>query len=75
MKTVYEKKTRVINSDQKETINYTGQNCSTTNESQEELNLKNKVELNPQNHSLTHQLSNIKEDETCIIPTIINSRL
>jgi hypothetical protein len=56
----------------KKKIKYTGQNCSTTNESQEELNLKNKVELNLQNHSLTHQLSNIQKEETYITPTIIN---
>jgi hypothetical protein len=54
-------------------MKYNGQNCSTTNESQEELNLKKKkVELNLQNHSFTHHLSNIKEEETYIIPTIIN---
>ena len=30
-------------------MKYNEQNCSTTNELQEELNLKNKVELNLQN--------------------------
>ena len=32
-------------------MKYTGQDCSTTEEPQEELNLKTKVELNLQNHS------------------------
>jgi hypothetical protein len=33
------------------------------------------VELNLQNHSLTYQPSNRKEEETYIIPTIINGRI
>ena len=33
------------------------------------------MELNLQNHSLTHQLSNIKEDENYIIPRIINGQI
>jgi hypothetical protein len=49
MKTVYEKKPWAINNGEKEKMKYNEQNCSTTNELQEELNLKNKVELNLQN--------------------------
>jgi hypothetical protein len=50
----------------------TGQVCSTTEDPQEELNMKSKVEPNIQNHSLTHQQSNIKKEETYIIPSIIH---
>jgi hypothetical protein len=54
MKTMYENKPRAVNNDQKEKRKYTGQICSTTEELQEELNMKTKVELNLQNHSLAH---------------------
>jgi transposase len=70
---LYENKPRAINNEQKEKIKYTVHNCLTTKEPQEALNMKTKVELNHQNRSLVHQQSNIKEEEeTCIIPGIIN---
>lgn len=54
-------------------MNYTGQDCSTTEKPQEELNMKSKGEFNLQNHGLNPQQSNIKEEgETYIIPSIIN---
>jgi hypothetical protein len=54
-------------------MKYSGQDCLTTKEQQETLNMKTKVELNLQNPSLAHQQSNIKkEEETHIIPRIIN---
>lgn len=37
--------------------------------------MKSKVEPNLQNHSLTHQQSNIKKEETYIIPSIIHGRI
>jgi len=52
-----------------------GQVCSTTEETQEEFNMKTKVKRNLQNHTLTHQQSNIKKEETYIIPCIINGRI
>lgn len=73
MKTMYENKPRAINNEQKEKRKYTGQNCLTTKEPQEALNMKTKVELNLQNPSSVHQQSNLqKEKETYIIPSIIN---
>ena len=57
-------------------MKYTVQDCSSVEEPQEELNTKTKVELNLQNHNLTHQQSNMKEEEeTYIIPRIINGRI
>jgi hypothetical protein len=49
MKIVYENKPRAINNELKENTKYTGQDCSTTKEPQEELNMKSKVQLNLQN--------------------------
>jgi hypothetical protein len=52
------------------------QNCPSTEEPQEELNMKTRVELNLQNHNLPHQKSNIKEEEeTYSIPSIINGQI
>ena len=56
-------------------MKYTGRVCSTTEEPQEEPNMKTKVEPNLQSHSLTHQQSNIKKEEAYIIPSIINGRI
>jgi len=54
-------------------MKYTGQDCLTTKEPQEELHMKTKVELNLQTPSLTCQQSNIKEEEeTYIIRSLIN---
>jgi len=72
MKTIYANKPRAINYDLKKNEVYCT-NCSSTEEPQEELNMKTKVECNLQNHNFTHQKSNIKEEEeTYIIPSIIN---
>jgi hypothetical protein len=75
MKSVYENKPRAIhvNNEQKENMKYTGQDCLTTKEPQEELNMKTIMEPNLQNPGWTHQQSNIKEEEeTNTIPSIIN---
>jgi hypothetical protein len=73
-KTIYENKPRAVNNDQKEKMKYTGQVCSTTEEPQEELNMKTKVELNLKNHTLSPQQPNIKKEETIMTPSIINGR-
>ena len=76
MKIVYENKPRAINKEQKENMKYTGQDCSTTNEPHEELNMKTTVRLNLQSPSLNHQQSNIKEEEkTYTISSIINGQI
>ena len=76
MKTVYEDKPRAISNEQTEKMKYTGQDCLTTKEPQEELNMKTKVELNVQNPSWTCQQSNIKEEEeTYTITSIISGRI
>jgi hypothetical protein len=73
MKTLYENKPRAINNEEKEKIKYTGQDCLTTKEPQEEINMKTNLEFHLQNPSLTRQQSNIKEEgETYILPSIIN---
>jgi len=75
-KTIYENKPRAISNKQKEKMKCTLQDCLTTKEPQEERNMKTKVELNLQNPSLTHQQSNIKEEEeTYTITSIINGRI
>jgi hypothetical protein len=76
MKTLYENKTRAVNNEEKEKIKYTGQDCLTTKEPQEEINMKTNVEFNLQNPSLTRHQSNIKEEgDTYILPSIINGRI
>jgi len=76
MKIVYENKPRALSNEQKENIKYTGQDFSTTKQPKEKINVKTKVELNLQNPSLTHQQSNIKEEEkTYTISSIMNGRI
>jgi hypothetical protein len=61
MKTVYENIPRAINNEQKEKIKYTGQDCITTKERQEALDMKTKVELNFKNPSVAHKQSHRKK--------------
>jgi hypothetical protein len=55
MKAVNENTTRVINNEEKEEMKYSGQDCLTAKEPQEELNMRTKVELNLQKPYLPRQ--------------------
>ena len=76
LKTVSVSKPKTINNMQLGNKIYTEQDRLTTNELQEEINVKTKVRHNLQNPSLTHQQSLLKKkQETYTIPTIVNGHI
>jgi hypothetical protein len=64
MESTYEKTICTRNKSQEGKMKHTTQNYSVTSASQKKLDMKNKAEHNLQNHSQTHQPSNMNNEET-----------
>ena len=75
MGTIYEKTICTRNKNQEGKMKQTMQNYSVTSASRKKLDMENKAEHNLQNRSETHQPSNMNNEETYSIPTVINGRL